>query len=408
MNRRSVWVGAGVFVWGTAVLAGCSANGKENAKPGATASKAPVAVEVWNALPRELLEGVDVVGVLEPKFEAVVKTEVPGAVVEVAVTQWVRVAKGQVLARVDTRELQASLERAKAGVESARAGEEATRAGLLEAKVAADRSDRELERVRNLRAAGLATQQGLDDATTARDAAQARIAAVKGQIGAAGAQVAAAKEDVRQIETRLSKAVVYAPLSGIVSERTVNLGDIPGDKSIFRLVDNRLLNLTVSVPSKDMAKVRVGQAVVFSTDALPGETFSGRVMFVNPSVDPADRSVKVVAEVRNEPERLKGGLFVKGRIATGRRTAVLQVPRSALTSWDVASKKGELYVVSGTAARRRAVETGVAAGDDVEVTKGLSPGEKVVLRGGFNLKDGDTVSVESSPAGAAPKAVGGK
>ena len=116
-------------------------------------------------------------------------------------------------------------------------------------------------------------------------------------------------------------------------------------------------------------------------------------MFINPVVNEADRSVKVIAEVENVSEQLKGGLFVKGRIITGKRTGILRIPRAALLSWDVAGKKGDLFVVNGEIANRRTVQTGSVMGDFVEITSGLAPGEPVVTRGGFNLKDGDRVKV---------------
>jgi multidrug efflux pump subunit AcrA (membrane-fusion protein) len=116
-------------------------------------------------------------------------------------------------------------------------------------------------------------------------------------------------------------------------------------------------------------------------------------MFINPVVNEADRSVKVIAEVENVSEQLKGGLYVKGRIITGKRTGILRIPRAALLSWDVAEKKGDVFVVQGETANRRTVQTGGVMGDFVQVTSGLSPGEPVVVRGGFNLKDGDLVSV---------------
>jgi RND family efflux transporter MFP subunit len=378
-------------------IAGCSANGGE--KPGATAGKPPVAVEVTAVEPGDVTEGVEVVGTLAPKFEAQVKSEVPGRVTDVYVTQWVRVSKGQPLARVDTTELEVGLERARAAVEAARSGEEAARAGLLEAKVGADRAEREYQRLLKLREAGLATQQSLDDGLTAKEAAQARIRAAQAQIEAARAQVGAAREDVRQLETRLAKAVIRSPLNGVVSERIVNVGDLPGDAVAFRVVDNSLLDLTVTVPSRDLASVRVGHPLAFSTDALPGETFTGKVMFINPSADPADRSVRVTAEVRNAPERLRGGLFVKGRIVTGKRSGVLQVPRSALLTWDVAAKKGDVFVVTEDTARRRSVQTASVLGDRVEIASGLKTGEAVVTRGGFNLKDGDKVSAAPAKGG---------
>jgi len=116
-------------------------------------------------------------------------------------------------------------------------------------------------------------------------------------------------------------------------------------------------------------------------------------MFINPVVNEADRSVKVVAEVENRSEQLKGGLFVKGRILTGKRAGILRAPRASLLTWDVVERKGDLFVVEGGVAKRRTVQTGSAMGDFVEIRSGLAPGEQVVTRGGFNLKDGDGVNI---------------
>jgi RND family efflux transporter MFP subunit len=142
-----------------------------------------------------------------------------------------------------------------------------------------------------------------------------------------------------------------------------------------------------------MGAVRVGQPLTFSIDALPGKTFSGKVKFINPAVNEADRSVKVVAEVENVHEQLKAGLFVKGRIMTGTRTGVLKVPQTAFLTWDVPGKKGELFVVAGDIAHRRTVRTGGISGGLVEISSGLSAGEQVITRGGFNVKEGDKVKV---------------
>ena len=116
-------------------------------------------------------------------------------------------------------------------------------------------------------------------------------------------------------------------------------------------------------------------------------------MFINPVVNESDRSLKVTAEVKNISEQLKGGLYVKGRIITRKRTGVLRVPRGALLSWDVAGKKGDLFVVKGEIANRRTVQTGAVMGDFVEIISGLATDEQVVVRGGFNLKEGDRVNV---------------
>lgn len=361
-------------------LSACSK--KEGANQQA-AQKPPVAVEVAAVQARDLTEGIEVTGSLEPKFYADVKTQIPGLIRKVYVTEWVRVRKGTPLAQIDVAETEAMVKRAEASAESARAN-------LAQAQVAANRAERELARVLKLKETGLATQQSVDDARTEASAASVRIDAAK-------AQIRAADEEVRQAKARLAKGHIVAPLDGVVALRDVNVGDLASDaaaaKPIFKIVDNRLLNLTVTVPSADSARVKVGQPLEFTVDALPGKTFTGRVMFINPELSSADRSLKVVAEVRNEPESLKGGLFAKGRIVTGQRPGVLQVPRSALAAWDTTARKANLFVLAGDTARVRPVETGVISGELVEIVKGLAPGEKFVIRGGFSLRDGDKVSV---------------
>jgi RND family efflux transporter MFP subunit len=297
------------------------------------------------------------------------------------------VRKGQPLARIDLAENEALVKRAEAAIETARAN-------LAQAQVTATRAERELARMLKLKEAGLATQQSVDDASSEAAAASVRIAANL-------AQTRVAEEDLRQAKARLAKGLVSSPIDGVVALREVNVGDLTSDaavaKPIFRIVDNRLLNLTVTVPSADSARVKVGQPLEFTVDSLPGKTFKGRVMFVNPELSSADRSLKVIAEVKNVPEELKGGLFAKGRIVAGRRSGVLQLPRNALSAWDMATGKANVFVVEGDTARLRKVETGMAAGDLIEIVGGLKPGEKYVTRGAFNLKDGDKVAV----AGAA-------
>jgi RND family efflux transporter MFP subunit len=369
------------------LLAGCSSADKE----GKAQEKPTVAVEVSTVSTQTLTEGVEVTGSLEPKFSADVKTQIPGLVKQVFVTEWVRVRKGQPLASIDVSEAEALVKRAQASLESARAG-------LSQAKVSLTRSEREEARMLKLKEAGLATQQAVDDARSETEAAAARMEAAR-------AQIRVAEEDVRQSRVRQGKGMVTAPMDGVVALRAVNVGDLASDaatgKPIFRIVDNRILNLTVTVPSSDTARIKTGQPLEFNVDALPGKIFTGKVMYINPELSTADRSLSVIAEVSNGGDLLKGGLFVKGRIVTGTRALVLQVPRSALAAWDSASRSGRVFVITDGAARMKQVETGIVSGDLVEIVNGLAVGEQLVVRGGFNLKDGDRVTIAGKEAGRA-------
>ena len=364
MNRR---LAAALPLFLLLAAPGCGKTADGKGSPGG--QRPPVAVETAKAATAEIEEAVEVVGTLTARNEADVKTEYSGTVAEVYVTQWVRVKAGTPLARLDTSEVDAAVQ--------------AARAGALQAEVASRRAARELDRTVKLKEAGLATQQQLDDARTADEAARAGAAAAKAQLDMAG--------------SRLAKAVVRAPIDGVVALRNVNVGDyvenMGNPPPMFRVVDNRVLELTASVPSARMSALREGQPFAFTSDALPGRTFSGKVSFINPAADEASRTVKVKAEVPNGDGALKAGLFVKGRIVTGRRSGVLVVPRAALVSWDSTTRQGAVFLVEGGVAKRVALEGGAVRGDDVEVVKGLSPGQEVVTRGGFNLRDGDRVRV---------------
>lgn len=349
---------------------------------GKAAKKPPTAVETKTAATAEMLDSIEVTGTLEPKNAVDIKSQIPGLVKQVYVTEWVRVRKGQPLARIDVAEAEAQVKRAEAALESARAGE-------VQAQVAANRADREMARMRKLKDAGLATQQGMDDTGTEQQAARARVSAAR-------AQTAVAREDLRQARVRASKGIITAPISGVIALKEINVGDLTGDvaasKPLFRIVDNSLFNLTVTVPSTDSSRIKTSQPLQFSVDSLPGRTFTGRVMYINPELSASDRSLKVIAEVSNNDGLLKGGLFAKGRIIAGQRGNVLQIPRNAVATIDPATKGAVLFVVENGIARRREIKVAAITGESLEVAAGLKIGEQYVVRGGFNLKDGDQVT----------------
>jgi multidrug efflux pump subunit AcrA (membrane-fusion protein) len=408
--KRSLATAAALLA-AAAVAAGC--RGKADV-PERLSERPPAAVDVQAVAARELVDGIDVTGSLAPRIQADIKSEISGKVAEVYVLEWSQVKRGDALARIDTSEVEALLKKAQAAARAAAAGSVAARAsaetarmGLAETQVAVDRAERELARQRGLKEGGLATQQALDDALSQRDAALARrgslqgqLAAAEAQAGLADAQQAVAAEDVRQVEARMAKSVVRAPFDGVVAERLVNVGEVVGEmqKVVFRLVDNRVLDLTVQVPARLSGAVRPGQPLSFTTDTLPGRVFTGVVKHLNPAVSEADRSVRVTAEIANDDGALRGGIYVAGRIETGRRPGAILVPRAALLAWDTAARTAAVYVVDGDRARRRELRTGPPLGGEVEIVAGLAPGERIVTRGGFALKDGDRVAL-AAPGG---------
>jgi RND family efflux transporter MFP subunit len=218
-------------------------------------------------------------------------------------------------------------------------------------------------------------------------------------VEAAEAATASAQAQIKTAQARLAKSQLLSPIDGIVAFRGVNVGDrvenMGGNSPLFRIVDNRVLDLTVSVPSTRLADVKVGQAMEFTADALPGRTFTGKVMFINPEIDEASRAAKVIAEVVNRDGALKGGMFAKGRIIVANREGVLQVPRESLQNWNLDRKTGEVWVVKGDQVEKRTVTTGASTDGIVELVSGVQAGEQVVTRGAFNIRPGDRVTVST-------------
>jgi len=361
------------LVVGAAFAAGaCSGSPGESAPPpsaGTETGRPPAAVSVLPASRADFQESVEIVGTLAPKFSADVQSEVTGTVRAVYVTEWVPVRKGDRLAQLDTAETEAGIA--------------ALKAMEAQARVAESRAKREYERAQQLQKYGLITPQAFDDAKSAVEAAEAATAAAQAQ--------------TRTVEARLAKSTLTAPINGVVALRAVNVGDrvenMGGSGPLFRIVDNRLLDLTVSVPSSRVSSVKVGQPIEFTTDALPGRTFSGKVMFINPTIDSASRSAKVVVEVPNSDGQLKGGAFVKGRVVVANRPDILQVPREALLNWNLDQQTADVFLARGDKAEKRVIKTGQSNGVTVEVVSGLEAGDPVVVRGGFSLQHGDRLLI---------------
>jgi membrane fusion protein, multidrug efflux system len=368
-SKAFVWLIAGLIP-ALFALTACSTVRAGEAPP--AEGRPPVAVTVSAVTAGTVSETVDVIGALSPKYAADVKSEVSGTVAAVYVTEWVPVRAGARLARLNTAENDAALD--------------AIRAGEAQTRVAEARARREHERAQRLKEYGLITPQAVDDARSAMEAAAAATAAAQGQVRAA--------------EARLAKSFITAPMDGVIALRGVNVGDrvenMGGGGPMFRIVDNRLLDLTVWVPSVQLGAVRVGQPLEFTVDAVPGRAFTGTVMFINPAVDEGSRAAKVIAEVRNADNALKGGLFATGHIVVANRTGLMQIPRAALLNWNVSGATADVFVVRNGTAEKRPVRTaGIlqAAGSAVAIEHGLAIGDRVVTRGGFALKAGDRVTV---------------
>lgn len=340
-----------------------------------------IAVDTVRPERKAIRKIVEVYGSLSPKVTTLIKSEIPGVIQKIRVKEWDQVKPGDILLEINPTDLTLAVQRSQAEHQMAEAQ-------LLQAKVDLNRAKREWHRALGLKQGGLITSQELDERQTAMELTEAQVELATAQVGQAKVRIAESRRS-------LEKAVIASPIQGTVSQRIVDAGDfVDKGGALFSIVDNRILDFTASVSSIDLSLVSEGQSLHFFVDGFPAKTFQGVIKRVNPVVSSSDRSGKIIAEVKNTADILKGGLYARGYVVVAERPDVLTLPKSALLAWDMQNHASSVFVVDdGGIASLRQLTTGLSQEDSIEISSGVSETDQVVVRGGFNLKSGDRVQV---------------
>lgn len=355
-----------------ALLAACGGGGGENAAASGSSS-APRANLTVTAAPAQVValpRTIQAPGTVAAWQEVPVGSEVGGlTAVQVLVDEGSFVRQGQPLVRLNDALLRAQLRQQEAQVASARA---------TLAQASAD-----YDRAADLSRRGYLSQASLDARLAQRATAQAGVSAAE----AARAETA----------TRLSQTVVRAPVSGLITARSVVLGQIVGaGTELFRLVRQGQLELNAQVPETDLQGLRAGLPAEV-TLAEVGE-MTGTIRLVTPQIDPQTRLgiARISLPAR---QGVRPGMFGTARIALSAAPTVV-VPQSAIVYRG--STSGVFVLDANNRARFRAVQTGARVERAVAVT-GVAEGERVVGSGAGFLNDGDLVTVAAAPAATAPQ-----
>ena len=262
-------------------------------------------------------------GNLQPKSEVTVGAEISGLVREVLVKENDQVNKGDVLARFDTEELRVGLEQAEARLALARAS-------VAEAKATLDEATADERRSTSMMDRKLISEAQHDSARASRKRAAARLTYAR-------ASVQEALAAVSQTRTRLDKAVITAPITGVVLVRSVEPGTTVAASfqtpQLFLLAEDlREMELHVALDEADVGMVKAGQTATFAVDAWSGRLFQADVLSVHLYPTTANNVVTytTVLSVDNSEGLLQPGMTATATITTGTREQALRVPNAAL------------------------------------------------------------------------------
>ncbi len=327
-----------------------------------TADAPGLAVTATTLRDIEITRGIVANGSIHPWQEIIIGPEVGGyRVAAVLVDVGDRVKRGQELVRLRDELLNAELS--------------SKRASLLQAEAASETATAAYRRALTLSSSGVLSQADLDQLRSEEVAAQARV------------QVAQA--DVDTAELRLRHARVTAPDDGVISARNVAVGQIAQTGSeMLRMVRQGRVEWRAEIPEARLRDIHIGQGVRLTT--ADGAQLDGKVRAISPTIDATTRAGLVYVDI--DAEHARAGMFARGEILLERAAAPM-LPLASLVIQD-----GYHYVfvlkADGTVERRN-VETGTVKEQSIEIRSGVTPDERVIVKGAGFLKDRDRVTLVS-------------
>lgn len=330
---------------------------RDPAAPGAGASLAAVAplelasVDVFAVAPRVLSRSLPLSGSMSPVVQATVKSKVSGEVEQVTVREGQDLRQGDVIARIDTRNLQAQYDRELAAVEKARA-------------------DLDLATLNRDKNRMLLEQRYISQNTyeTTESAYAASVASFK-----------LAEASARVVKIDLDDAVIRAPFDGTVARRLVQPGEkVSADSSIVTMVDLRQMLLEAAVPAAEIPSVRIGQTARFKVGGFGDREFTGEIQRINPVTTDGSRAIAIYIAVANADRALKGGMFAQGELTLESTQPVLAIPQPAARE---EAGMPFVYTLQDGKILRKQVTIGprVKGSAFVEVRDGLTAGERVIV-----------------------------
>ncbi len=310
------------------------------------------------------------VGTLKAEQSVDLKPKHSGRVHELRFQEGEQVRAGQILVVLDDRQERAQVDLARAAVRDA----EVQRAD----------AQREYDRIEPLWKKGIASQQDYDKARAALERAAAALDVAKASLAFAEAQ--------------LEETVIRAPFAGVVGQRRVDVGAFVKDgEPLVTLIDLDPVEIVFALPERYLSQLRPGEVVETRVASHTDRQFSGVLTFVDPQVDPVNRTVTAKASIPNEEGVLRPGQFAAVEVRLTRHPEVPVIPEEALVP---DGDRTLVFVVENGSASARVVETGVRLPGRVEVVRGLRAGERIVRTGHEKLRSGTAIPVVDVAAGA--------
>ncbi|MDP1572067.1 MAG: efflux RND transporter periplasmic adaptor subunit [Vicinamibacterales bacterium] len=343
----------------------------------------PMTVEVAPVGRADIAAHLTVVGNLIGQQTVDVVPRTGGRLISVNVRLGDRVSRGQLLGKIEDREIVEQVKQAEASLQVAMATIRQREADLKFAEI-------NLERSRNLFERQLLPRQSLDDA-------DARYSSSFAQLDLSRAQLQQTQARLDELKINLANTEIRSPVNGFVGQRNFDVGAwVSTNAPVASVVDISSVRLVANVVERDLRLVNPGDGAVVEVDAFPGQKFTGTIARVSPVLDPQTRTAEMEIEVPNPGALLKPGMYARVDLTVDERPGVLVAPKTAIVDYD--GRRGAFVFTDDNKADFVTVQVGIDDATRVEITGGLTEGQRIVVVGASSLRQGDNLVV----AGQAP------
>ena len=342
---------------------------------------------ITTAYPSQSFTLLNATGYVVAQRKAAVASKATGRVEWLGVTEGSKVTEGEIIARLENADVTAAMDQAAASINVAKANQQQAQAELVDARAAFNRNGELLGK-------GFISPFAYDTVTARYHKAQAALRGF-------GAEVAVAEANHRAARIAVEQTLIRAPFDGVVLTKSANIGDVvtpfssalDAKGAVVTMADMDTLEVEADVSESNLPKVKLGQPCEIQLDALPDLRLRGVVQRIVPTVDRAKATVLVkIRFVDHDPQVLPEMsakvAFLEKEMAAGQRTARVAVLSDAITQ---RNGKSVIFFLKEGKAVETTVEAGEKIGDMIEVLKGAKAGDKVILRPGDGLDNGDKV-----------------
>jgi RND family efflux transporter MFP subunit len=337
-----------------------------------------------------IVRNVEFSGVLVPNHTVNVFAKLAGQATSVTVDVGDRVAVGQLLVQIDTKELNAQLAVAEAAAQGVEDQAVQSKNGVETARLNLEMAQRAYDRTKTLLETKVVTQSQLDDAQTKLDLAKNAEQTASRQFQTLnGSGLAQARAQANFIRVQISNSTITSPVSGIVTNRNINAGEITSTNTpLFTIAELAVLKLQGNVSQDDVVRLSVGDKVEVTVDALPSSAYAGRIQQVGPIAAATGQYFPIVVSLKNDG-RLLAGMTAKASFTTTGGPGII-IPMNAVAGNE--DGHADIFVVLDGKAHKKEVALGPRNDKDVQVLSGLAAGEMVAVSNVSALLDGMEVA----------------